>query len=193
MKIYTKTGDSGETGLFGGGRIEKHSQRIEACGTVDELNSLLGLVLAEHLPEPITGLLLRLQADLFSVGAEMASTGSEVARTSIISQSHVISLEDEIDSYERGLTELKHFILPGGSRAAAMLHLARTVCRRAERRVVALSRLSRESVSSVLLAYLNRLSDLMFVLARYVNAHFGVPETQWPIHSVDGIDTKPEK
>lgn len=148
MMIYTKTGDSGETGLFGGGRIEKHSQHIEACGTVDELNSLLGLVLAEQLPEPITGLLFRLQADLFSVGAELASTSAKVARANPISQSHVISLEDEIDSYERGLVELKHFILPGGSRAAATLHLARTVCRRGTTRGRAQSTKRRESVTN---------------------------------------------
>jgi cob(I)alamin adenosyltransferase len=179
MKIYTRTGDSGETGLFGGSRIDKDAERVEAYGTLDELNSVLGLVLTEVIPKPLYTLLHRLQSELFAAGAELASTDPNAVRTRLISQAHVSALEHEIDLYDGQLPPLTHFILPGGSRAAATLHLARTVCRRAERRVVALSRLSDQNVSAILLAYLNRLSDLIFVLARAANEQLGFPDTQW--------------
>ena len=179
MKIYTRTGDSGETGLFGGSRIDKDAERVEAYGTLDELNSVLGLVLTELIPKPLYTLLNRLQSELFAAGAELASTDPNAVRNVSHLPGPRQRLKHEIHIYDGQLPPLAHFILPGGSRAAATLHLARTVCRRAERCVVALSRLSDQSVSTILLAYLNRLSDLIFVLARAANEQLGFPDTQW--------------
>ncbi|HWB11685.1 MAG TPA: cob(I)yrinic acid a,c-diamide adenosyltransferase [Pirellulales bacterium] len=167
MKIYTKTGDSGETGLFGGPRVSKDDPRVEAYGDVDELNALLGLVRCEPLEAPIDQLLAVIQNELFDLGAELASPEPDRVGTRRITAVRAGALESAIDQYEAQLPPLKNFILPGGVRAAALLHLARTVCRRAERRVVALSR--REPISAEIVVYVNRLSDLLFVLARAAN------------------------
>ncbi len=183
MKIYTKTGDGGETGLFGGGRIPKDSLRVAAYGEVDELNAALGLARALEPPEFADALLQRIQRDLFTIGAELATPDPDklqkaLSRTSAaIGESDIAALEDAIDGHQSRLEPLKNFILPGGAPKAAALHLARTVCRRAERAVVGLSR--HEQISPAILRYLNRLSDLLFVLARAANAHAGRPDVKW--------------
>jgi cob(I)alamin adenosyltransferase len=179
MTIYTRTGDGGETGLFGGPRVGKDVPRIEACGTLDELNAVLGLVRAEPLPEAVDRLLQRLQNELFEVGAELATPDPVVHGHRTIGPGHVGAMEADIDRHEQSLPPLKEFVLPSGTRAAAGLHLARAVCRRAERRVVALIRQRDEEISPVLPAYLNRLGDLLFVLARAVNAEAGRPDVPW--------------
>ena len=183
MKIYTKTGDSGETGLFGGGRIPKDSLRVAAYGEVDELNAALGLARALDPQEFADTLLQRIQRDLFTIGAELATSDPDKLHKAlsrggaVIGESDVAALEDAIDGHESRLEPLKNFILPGGAPKAAALHFARTVCRRAERVVVALSR--HEQISPAILRYLNRLSDLLFVLARAANAHAGRPDVKW--------------
>jgi cob(I)alamin adenosyltransferase len=183
LKIYTKTGDGGETGLFGGGRIPKDSLRVAAYGEVDELNAALGLARALEPQEFADALLQRIQRDLFTIGAELATPDPDklhkaLSRTSAaIGESDVAALEDAIDGHQSRLEPLKNFILPGGAPKAAALHLARTVCRRAERAAVALSR--HEQISPAILRYLNRLSDLLFVLARAANAHAGRPDVKW--------------
>jgi cob(I)alamin adenosyltransferase len=171
-KIYTRTGDAGTTGLADGSRRAKDSPRIEAIGAVDELNSVLGVLLAETLPEPMRSCLENAQNDLFDLGGELSVPGH-----AIMSKAHVERLEREIDHFNTELSPLKEFILPGGSRAAALAHAARTVCRRAERRVVTLSR--KQKVAPALRAYLNRLSDLLFVLARALNRAAGRPDVPW--------------
>jgi cob(I)alamin adenosyltransferase len=168
MKIYTRTGDLGETGLFGGPRVGKDMARIEAFGTVDELNAVLGVVRAETLPDDVDQVLERIQRELFDLGAELASPDPVKQGTRKIDRGNVSALEAQIDRFQESLQPLDKFILPGGNRAAALLHLARTVCRRAERRLVTLVRHSQEEISLPLLAYLNRLSDLLFVFARLV-------------------------
>ncbi len=179
MKIYTRTGDLGETGLFGGPRLGKDAARIETYGTVDELNAVLGLVRAEPLATEILELLARIQAELFEVGAELATVDPVAKRTRTIGPPHVKALEAEIDRWEPTLPPLRNFILPAGVRPAALLHLARAVCRRAERRLVRLVRSSQEPISLVLLSYLNRLGDLLFVLARVANQKAGVVDVPW--------------
>lgn len=176
MKIYTRTGDLGETGLFAGPRVGKDMPRIEVYGTVDELNAILGLVRAEALREDLDRLVERIQNELFEVGAELATPDPVAQGTRTLGQEHVKALEAEIDRLDAVLSPLKEFILPGGTRAGALLHFARTVCRRAERRFVSLVRESGTEISLVLLAYLNRLGDLLFVLARAANAHTGTPD-----------------
>ena len=180
MKIYTRTGDLGETGLFGGPRLGKDAARIETYGTVDELNAVLGLVRAEPLASELLELLARVQAELFEVGAELASVDPLAKRTRTIGPQHVQALEAEIDRWVESLPPLRSFILPAGVRAAALLQLARAVCRRAERRLVRLVRSSQEPISLVLLSYLNRLGDLLFVLARVANQQAGVADVPWP-------------
>ncbi|MBX7165596.1 MAG: cob(I)yrinic acid a,c-diamide adenosyltransferase [Pirellulales bacterium] len=179
MKIYTRTGDQGETGLFGGPRVSKDAPRIEAYGTVDELNAVLGLVLTAPLPPAIGEILRRVQHELFELGAQLATPDPAKHNLSLIGPDKVAAIEAEIDRYEATLPPLKNFILPGGSPAAAWLHLARTVSRRAERRVVTLARSPGEHVSIDAGIYLNRLSDLLFVLARAVNAQAGVADVPW--------------
>ena len=179
MKIYTKTGDTGQTGLFGGPRVSKDHPRIEAYGTVDELNSVLGVARAAALPAEIDELVARIQNELFSVGAELATPNPDAAGMRVIRASHVEALEQAMDHYEKSLEPLKQFILPGGTAAASALHLARTVCRRAERQVVTLAVLPDESISSDIVIYLNRISDLLFVLARAVNKQAGVADVPW--------------
>lgn len=178
MKIYTKTGDAGETGLFGGPRVRKDDARIEAYGTVDELNAVLGTVRAAGPPAEIEALLERIQNELFDVGAELATPDPVAKGLNTIGQDQAAALEAAIDKFEAGLSPLRQFILPGGSPAAAALHLARTVCRRAERRLVTLGS-SQQGVSPHLVVYLNRLGDLLFVLARSANAAAGVADVPW--------------
>jgi len=172
VKIYTKTGDKGGTSLFSGGRVSKDSSRIEAYGTVDELNSLLGLLTAEELPSEMSERLREIQGSLFAIGSLLADPkgklGDEAGSFS------PGTLEGWIDTMDSELPELRAFILPGGCREAALAHVARSVCRRAERRVVAV-----DGFDSVVVAYLNRLSDLFFVLARWLNARGGIPDVEW--------------
>lgn len=177
MKIYTKTGDQGETGLFGGPRVRKDNPRIEAYGAVDELNAVLGVVRSEPLPVEIDELLAKIQNSLFDLGAELASPDPTRMGVATIGPAHAESLERAIDRYEANLPPLKAFILPGGCRAAAAMHLARTVCRRAERRLISLSAV--ETISETLIVYLNRLSDLLFVLARELNRLEGQGDVTW--------------
>lgn len=181
MKIYTKTGDKGETGLFGGPRVRKDHPRIDAYGTVDELNSVLGLARAAGTDSEIDRLLAQMQNELFSVGAELAAPNPDQKGLRVIAQQHIESLEQAIDHFETELPPLKQFILPAGTPAAAALHLARTVCRRAERCVVALDLLPGETVSPELIIYLNRVSDLLFVLARVANHRAGEADVVWKV------------
>jgi cob(I)alamin adenosyltransferase len=171
-RIYTRTGDGGTTGLADGSRVAKDAARIEAMGAVDELNSALGLLLAETLPEDLHAGIVDVQHDLFDLGGELSVPGH-----AIISESHAVRLEAAIERLNSALPPLKEFILPGGSRAASLAHLARTVCRRAERRLVTLSHA--ETVAPPLLQYLNRLSDLLFVLARTLNRRAGGSDVLW--------------
>jgi len=171
-KIYTRTGDDGTTGLGDGTRVPKDHARIESFGTVDELNSVIGLLLCEALGNEIHAALTRIQHTLFDLGGELCIPGR-----SVLAEAQVAELENFLDQLNAGLGPLKEFILPGGTRAAALCHLARTVCRRAERRVYTLSR--SEPVSPVTLKYLNRLSDLLFVMARAMNQASGVPDVLW--------------
>jgi cob(I)alamin adenosyltransferase len=177
MKIYTKTGDTGDTGLFGGPRVRKDAPRIEAYGTVDELNAVLGMARADALTSDVDLLLARVQNELFDLGAELATPDPQAHQMVTLGATHITALEAAIDRHEAGLAPLKQFILPGGSQGAALLHLARTVCRRAERRVITLS--ASEPVAPTLVVYLNRLSDLLFVLARSVNQSAGRGDVPW--------------
>jgi cob(I)alamin adenosyltransferase len=177
MKIYTKTGDEGETGLFGGPRVRKDDPRVEAYGEVDELNAFIGLARCEPVGQRTDQLLATIQNELFDLGAELASPEPQRMGTKGVSTAQIARLESAIDEHEAGLPPLAAFILPGGVRAAALLHVARTVCRRAERRVVTLSR--QEEISGEVIVYLNRLSDLLFVLARAVNRDAGCGDVPW--------------
>jgi cob(I)alamin adenosyltransferase len=177
MKIYTKTGDAGDTGLFAGARVRKDDVRIEAYGTVDELNAAIGVVRAERLPPEIDQTLERVQSELFSVGAELATPEPQKHGMSLISEAPIASLEKAIDHLEAGLPPLKQFILPAGSREGALLHLARGVCRRAERRVVTLA--AQAAISAAIIRYLNRLGDYLFVAARFANQEAKGVEVKW--------------
>lgn len=179
MKIYTKRGDKGETHLFDNACVAKDSRRVEAYGAVDELNAVLGLVRAEKPGTRLEGILHNLQRELFVLGADLATpqeakTGKPIPR---ISEDHVTRLEKMIDDLDAQLPELHFFILPGGNRIGALLHVARTVCRRAERATVTLAR--EEAIGELPVKYLNRLSDLLFVLARYANKQDGGSEERW--------------
>jgi cob(I)alamin adenosyltransferase len=179
VKIYTKTGDSGMTGLLGAGRYAKDEPRIEAYGTVDELNATIGIARSEG-PDPESDLMLaRVQNDLFSVGSALADPNPEGHFHGAVSPDLAAQLEVWIDQLESELSPLTQFILPGGCRAGASIHLARTVCRRAERLVVGLGRRADEAVPTPLIIYLNRLSDFLFVLARIVNKRAGVADIPW--------------
>ena len=180
MKIYTKTGDSGETGLFGGERVWKNSPRLEVCGTYDELNALLGLVRSEQaLSEEVDRLLDQFQNDLFNAGSEMATVPPAKPQCPVLGEEHIRRIEAAIDHFENALPPLANFILPGGCRAAALLHVARTLCRRAERKLVALLQLEPGAINSIQLVYLNRLGDLLFVLARTANHQAGISDIPW--------------
>jgi cob(I)alamin adenosyltransferase len=178
MKIYTKTGDKGTTGLYGGARVSKDSPRIAAYGDVDELNAILGLARAETNHAPVQQSLFDIQNSLFILGAELASPQPD-PKIPVITAAHVDALERQIDAISENLPPLKTFILPGGSKTAAMLHLARTVCRRAERSVVHLSTLPDERVDHWSVIYLNRLSDFLFTLARLANQLEDVEDVPW--------------
>jgi cob(I)alamin adenosyltransferase len=179
MKIYTKTGDTGETGLFAGPRVRKDDPRIEAYGAVDELNAALGLARCEALPAAVEQTLNRVQSELFSVGAELATPEPEKHGMALIGESHIAALERAIDELDAQLLPLKQFILPAGCRGAALLHLARGICRRAERRVVTFVGAQAANVSPRIVQYLNRLGDYLFVAARFANAQAGISETPW--------------
>jgi cob(I)alamin adenosyltransferase len=177
MAIYTRTGDGGETDLLGGVRVPKDAALLEVCGDWDELNALLGLARGEPLPEGANGLLEQIQRQLFQVGAELVAVGSGQAAQTAIGPQDVAALEAVIDRHEAKLESAATFILPAGCRAAGMLHLARAVSRRAERRLVSLAKGRPPLVRPELLAYANRLSDLLYVLARAANAQAGVADT----------------
>jgi cob(I)alamin adenosyltransferase len=171
-KIYTRTGDAGTTGLGDGTRVDKDSLRVHAMGEVDELNSVIGILLTESVSEQVRVCLTQVQHDLFDLGGEICMPGH-----SLVNTERVTALENRLDDWNETLMPLKEFILPGGSRSAAYCHLARTVCRRAER---ALHRLSKqEAITEVSLQYLNRLSDLLFVLCRILNQEAGVKDVLW--------------
>ena len=171
-KIVTRTGDNGTTGLGDGTRVTKDSARIDAIGDIDELNSTLGLLLAESLPDAVASYLTSIQHDLFDLGGELSIPG-HVA----VTEAHVARLEDAVERFNADLGALKEFILPGGTRAAALAHVGRTVCRRAERTLVRMA--ATEAVSDATRRYLNRLSDLMFVLARTLNRAGGRSDVLW--------------
>lgn len=171
-KIYTRTGDKGDTGLGDGSRVEKDHSRVEAFGTVDELNSIIGMVLAHDISENITACLNRVQHHLFDLGGELCIPGHNA-----LDQGYITYLEETLDQLNDDLPMLKEFILPSGGKATSSCHLARTVCRRAERRVVTLSR--QETVSPFSISYLNRLSDLLFVIARVLARHENGSEVLW--------------
>jgi cob(I)alamin adenosyltransferase len=181
MKIYTKTGDSGGTGLFGGGRVQKDDPRVEAYGDVDELNAVLGMARAlDPLPR-VDEVLVPIQRDLFSIGALLATPDLDKMHNHLakanIDDRRIKALEHAIDQCDEELEPLKAFIIPGGSQKGAVLHVARTVCRRAERRVVHLQR--EVEIPSLVVIYLNRLSDLLFTLARVANVRTGAGEVTW--------------
>ncbi len=178
-KVYTRTGDDGTTGLGGGQRVPKDSPRIEAYGTVDELNSAIGAALAAGLNDSLVQALRPIQNDLFHLGSDLCILESDKEHRPVprIEQRHVEALEKLMDRLSEELSPLENFILPGGSPGAAQLHLARTVCRRAERRLVALGR--KEAIGPWTIQYLNRLSDALFVMARYENKRRGVPDVLW--------------
>jgi len=171
-KIVTRTGDAGTTGLGDGSRVAKDSARIDAIGAVDELNSALGVLLAEALPASVAACLVEVQHDLFDLGGELSIPGS-----SAVGDAQVTRLEQAIAGFNADLPPLKEFILPGGTRAASQAHVARTVCRRAERSLVHLG--ATTAVADPVRKYVNRLSDLLFVLARVINRHAGCADVQW--------------
>jgi cob(I)alamin adenosyltransferase len=182
VKIYTKTGDYGETGLFNGSRVAKNDPRVEAYGDVDELNALLGVILSFiRDDEDICNCLLTVQRELFVIGAHLADPTARVeakrGEKASLSDDQVTRLEQWIDAFEADLPPLRQFILPGGSKGGAALHHARTVCRRAERQIVALSQ--QEPISPLIITYINRLSDLLFVTARLENSRQNRPEIPW--------------
>jgi cob(I)alamin adenosyltransferase len=179
MRIYTRTGDAGETALFDGTRVSKAEPRVEAYGAVDELNAWLGLVLS-HDPGPdLAGMLEQIQGDLMALGAMLADPKHRIAarvEKAALATDDVARLERWIDALDGRLPPLRRFVLPGGSNAGSLLHLSRTVCRRAERRIVSLGS---AEVDPIAVTYVNRLSDLLFVMARAANARAGVTETEW--------------
>jgi cob(I)alamin adenosyltransferase len=178
VSIYTRSGDAGETGLLGGARVRKDHARVEACGAVDEANAAIGFCRHAGVPSDVAALLGGIQAELLAVGADLAAPeGAQAGGLSRVGAQEVAALERAIDRCDAELPPLQHFILPAGSPAAAALHVARTVVRRAERRCVALA--GESAVNPQVIAYLNRLSDLLFVLARAANAAAGVSEEQW--------------
>lgn len=177
MKIYTKTGDGGETSLYGGQRVAKDVIRVETYGTVDECNAVLGQAIAAITDPEAREILTRIQGELFEVGADLATPLERGETVPRVRPEETAQLEAEIDRFEEELEPLRHFILPGGAAGGAALHTARTVCRRAERHLVTLE--AAEPINPEAGRYLNRLSDHLFVLARLVNHRAGAPETRW--------------
>lgn len=179
-KIYTRKGDDGTTGLASGDRVPKDDQQVDSYGEVDELNAAIGLAVALGVADDLRTILLRIQHELFNVGAELSMIGAPPDRRPpalLVENADVERLERECDALNAGLGPLENFILPGGTTGSAALHVARTICRRAERRTVALAH--ERAVPQVLLNYLNRLSDLLFIMARYENRARGVPDVLW--------------
>jgi cob(I)alamin adenosyltransferase len=185
LKIYTKTGDRGDTGLFGGARVSKADPRVAAYGDVDELNAHLGLARAALVvadDNELAVMLEHIQRDLFALGARLADPGHQIAdrvTKAAVSPDDITRLEGWIDALESALPALRRFILAGGSQPGAALHVARTICRRAERAMVALLAIDEDAFESDLLIYVNRLSDLLFVMARRANLRAGTPEIEW--------------
>jgi cob(I)alamin adenosyltransferase len=180
VKVYTRRGDAGETDLFGGARVPKDAPRVEAYGAVDELNAALGVAAAASGHDDVRALAAELQSRLFDLGAHLAAPDAARRAKSGLPgprDEHVDALERRIDAFEAELPALRRFVLPGGTSASAAFHLARTVCRRAERRVVALAHV--EETDPRVVRYLNRLSDLLFVLARLENRRAGLPDVEW--------------
>ncbi|MEW6507006.1 MAG: cob(I)yrinic acid a,c-diamide adenosyltransferase [Bacteroidota bacterium] len=180
MKIYTKTGDKGETSLFGGQRVQKNSLRISAYGTIDELNSFLGIAVTEIVDKELVEVIHSIQNDLFTLGSDLASPIEKENNSFTIprvNKGFIERLEKLIDNFDSRIPPIKNFILPGGTKGAGFLHLARTVCRRAEREVISLAQI--ESISEEIKIYLNRLSDLLFVLARFENFISNHPDIEW--------------
>jgi cob(I)alamin adenosyltransferase len=181
MKIYTKTGDEGQTGLFGGGRVSKDDPRVEAYGDVDELNAVLGFARAAELMPRIDEVLVPIQRDLFSIGALLSTPDLKKMHDHLakaqVDEGRISELERAIDACDKELEPLRAFIVPGGTPKAAALHVARTVCRRAERRVIHLQR--EVEIPQIVVVYLNRLSDLLFTLARVANTRAGAGEVTW--------------
>ena len=177
LKIYTKTGDKGETGLFGGQRVSKSSIRVDAYGEVDELNAFLGLARCYCQDKEISEILGEIQEDLFAIGADLATPPTSKTRAIRISLEAASRLEGIIDKLDATLSPLKRFILPGGGKATAHIHAARGICRRAERRIVELSKT--EEVNPAVLVYMNRLSDLLFIVARHLNKIENISEKEW--------------
>ncbi len=179
MKIYTKTGDAGETSLFNGSRVKKHNSRVNLYGTVDELNSIIGIAISFCGHEEFTSLLQKLSLSLFNLGSDLATPLDPKPKFEVprIGQSNIDELEQLIDKFDSELPKLKYFILPGGSHSASFLHQARTVCRRAERLATELSEV--ESLGDYVVKYLNRLSDFLFVAARYANKVDGREDIMW--------------
>lgn len=179
MKIYTRTGDTGETSLFDGTRVRKSDARVAAYGDVDELNAWLGLVRAQAVGDEVSQMIVQIQRDLFALGARLADPAHRIAERVTkagVASADILRLEGWIDTLEGDLPPLRRFILPGGTAAGALLHVARTTCRRAERAIVLLDQ---RSIEPEVLVYVNRLSDLLFVMARAVNQRAAVPELEW--------------
>ena len=179
FKIYTKTGDDGTTGLVGGSRVKKYDLRLESYGTIDELNACIGVIRSYEVESDVKALLLKIQNKLFNIGSRLASDekGKELTEQLIIKNEDIEALEKAIDDYHKTLPELRNFILPGGELSAAQCHMARTVCRRAERRIVEFA--EQTPVQPELIKYINRLSDYLFVLARKLGHDKGTSETIW--------------
>ncbi len=177
MKLYTKTGDDGTTGLFGGGRVRKDHVRIAAYGTVDELNAAVGLARSMGSNARIDGILARIQSELFVVGSDLATPADAKPWVPRVGKTEVEALEKDIDAFEEEVAPLKTFILPGGTQQACAIHLARTICRRAEREVV--TAMEVDPIQSSVAIYLNRLSDFFFVASRWVNHTEEVPDVPW--------------
>lgn len=179
--IATRTGDGGDTGLADGTRLRKSAARIHALGSVDELNSVIGLLRTERLPAEVETDLNQIQHDLFDLGAELAMPGQSVVQTQAVAQ-----LDARLAAYNAELPPLREFILPGGHRAAAQAHMARAICRRAERDLVGLP--EDAAASEAARQYLNRLSDLLFIMTRVINRHHGVPDVYWQSHAARKTD-----
>ncbi|HKI88568.1 MAG TPA: cob(I)yrinic acid a,c-diamide adenosyltransferase [Draconibacterium sp.] len=179
IRIYTKTGDDGTTGLVGGSRVKKYDPRLEAYGTVDELNAQLGLLRSYDLPDKVVQLLIEIQNKLFNIGSRLASDekGDNFTKELSITDENIAELESAIDELEQYLPKLTQFILPGGEIVVAQCHVARTVCRRAERRIIEFS--EHQTVQPEIIKYINRLSDFLFVLARKLSTERGVVESPW--------------
>ena len=177
MKIYTRTGDDGTTSLFGGKRLPKYALRIESYGTVDELNACLGLLMTELNDPALNSFLQSIQSRLFDIGSNLAAEPGKDLNLPNLDESLITELEHEMDKLNNELPELRHFVLPGGTKTNAYAHLCRTVCRRAERRVVALA--EEEEVKANVIKYLNRLSDYFFVLSRWLSHEAGAEEIKW--------------